>query len=87
LSWADVADPAVFNPRNFPLVVQTGGEHYSSTGPPSSTISHKAVFLSAFPTAPFRFTTTRCRTRRRRWLTGSASPSSKVGNSRLTAHN
>jgi hypothetical protein len=32
LSWADVADPAIFTPRNFPLVPQTGGEHYSSTG-------------------------------------------------------
>jgi hypothetical protein len=62
LSWADVADPAVFNPRNFPLVVQTGGEHYSSTGKVAGDVvpalQHylaQGGFLISLPNGPFPF--------------------------------
>jgi hypothetical protein len=62
LSWADVADPAVFNPRNFPLVVQTGGEHYSSTGkvaggvvPALQRYLAQGGFLISLPNGPFPF--------------------------------
>jgi hypothetical protein len=62
LSWADVADPAVFSPRNFPLVVQTGGEHYSSTGkvagdvvPALQQYLAQGGFLISLPNGPFPF--------------------------------
>ena len=32
LSWAEVADPAVLSLKNFPVLLQAGGEYYSSTG-------------------------------------------------------
>jgi len=62
LSWADVADPAVFSPRNFPLLGQTGGEHYSSTGKFAGdvvpAIQHylaRGGFLISLPDGPFPF--------------------------------
>jgi hypothetical protein len=62
LSWADVADPAVFTPRNFPLVLQTGGEHYSSAGkvagdivPALQRYLAQGGFLISLPNAPFPF--------------------------------
>jgi hypothetical protein len=62
LSWAEVADPAVFNPRNFPLLLQTGGEHYSSTGkvagdvvPALQRYLAQGGFLISLPNKPFPF--------------------------------
>ena len=62
LSWADVADPVVFNPRNFPLVLQTGGEHYSSTGkvagdvvPALQRYLTQGGFLISLPNEPLPF--------------------------------
>ncbi|MGD1085608.1 MAG: glycoside hydrolase family 99-like domain-containing protein, partial [Verrucomicrobiota bacterium] len=62
LSWADVADPAIFNPRNFPFVLQTGGESYSSAGkvagdvvPALQQYLAQGGFLISLPSGPFPF--------------------------------
>jgi hypothetical protein len=62
LSWADVADPAIFNPRNFQLVLQTDGEHYSSKGkltddvvPALQRYLAQEGFLISLPNGPFPF--------------------------------
>jgi len=62
LTWADVADPAMFNPRSFPVVLQTGGESYSSTGkvagdvvPALTRYLADGGFLISLPNGPFPF--------------------------------
>jgi len=62
LTWAEVADPAIFNPRNFPMVLQTGGEDYSSRGkaagdvvPALQQYLAKGGFLISLPNGPFPF--------------------------------
>jgi len=62
LSWADVADPAVFSPRSFPVVLQTSGENYSSRGkvagdvvPALKRYLAEGGFLISLPNGPFPF--------------------------------
>jgi glycoprotein endo-alpha-1,2-mannosidase len=62
LSWADVADPAIFNPRNFPIVLHAGGEHYTGTGrvagdvlPALQHYLTQGGFLISMPREPFPF--------------------------------
>jgi hypothetical protein len=62
LSWADVTDPKVFNPQNFPLVLQNSGEGYSpngrSTGDVVPALQHylaQGGFLISLPSQPFPF--------------------------------
>lgn len=62
LSWADVTDPKTFNPKNFPLVLQAGGERYSSSGrvandvvPALQQYLAHGGFLVSIPNQPFPF--------------------------------
>ena len=62
LSWADVTDPKIFNPENFPLVLQAGGERYSANGKATNDVvpalqqylAHGG-FLVSLPSQPFPF--------------------------------
>jgi len=62
LSWADVTDPKIFNPQNFPLVLQSGGERYSANGKATNDVvpglQHylaQGGFLVNIPNQPFPF--------------------------------
>jgi len=62
LTWADVADAGVLNPKNFPLVFHNGGESYSATGQAAGDVvpalQHylaQGGFLVSLPRLPFPF--------------------------------
>lgn len=62
LSWAEVTDPKIFNPRNFPLVLHAGGESYSANGQATNDVvpalQHylaQGGFLISVPHQPFPF--------------------------------
>jgi hypothetical protein len=62
LSWADVTDPTIFNPQNFPLVLHAGGERYSANGSATNDVvpalQHylaQGGFLVSIPDQPFPF--------------------------------
>jgi hypothetical protein len=62
LSWADVTDPKIFNPQNFPLVFHAGGERYSANGRGTNDVvpalQHylaQGGFLVSLPNQPFPF--------------------------------
>ena len=62
LSWADLANPEVFNPKTIPVLLHAGGENYSSTGKAAGDVlpalQHylsNGGFLVSLPTQPFPF--------------------------------
>ena len=62
LSWADVADPAVFNPATMPLVLHAGDETYARTGTSGDDVVSALQrylaaggFLVSLPHQPFPF--------------------------------
>jgi hypothetical protein len=62
LSWQDVVDPAILNSRNFPIILQSGGERYSSKAkvagdvvPALRRYLEGGGFLVSIPNQPFPF--------------------------------